>query len=151
MINDAKSSQTPFVYALIIGCTWLAENANAAGGFTNIQGNSGSAYSGNTVSVVLPANPTTGNLVLCGVNYWNDPLGTTTISSAKDASNLLYNHAKSPTVYNTGAGQTFLFYLLNAPGTANKTITVTFAARNCEFGYGVMKICYVRRHRDVRQ
>jgi len=66
--------------AILVG---MADNA-FAGGFVLIQGNANSVTSGTTIAVTLTSNPTTGNLVTCGVNFYRSAGGGTTISSAKD-------------------------------------------------------------------
>lgn len=88
----------------------------------------GSGASSTTVQVVLPNNPTAGNVVCLGIGFVGAG-GTTTISSAKDTNNNNYQVTPhSPSSFQSGCGQSFCAYLLSAPANADKTITVTFAA-----------------------
>jgi hypothetical protein len=92
-------------------------------GFNHVQGASGSASSGTTVSVTLPATPAAGDLVACAASFFGS--GATTMT-AKDSNNNSYVVTpNSPSTYN-GAGQFFNFYLLRAPSNVSSTIQATF-------------------------
>lgn len=108
-------------------CVSMLFKETVTKGFSWVQGNLGTyVTSGTTASVVLPSNPTAGDLVACNVSYWSS--GGTTIVSAKDANNNNYTvSTHSPSTFDASVGQAFALYLLKAPANANKTITVAFA------------------------
>lgn len=99
-----------------------------------VQGKSVSLASGagpvGSVTLVLTANPTQGNLVALGFAFLDAANNQVpTIQSIKDANNNSYTLSpKSPTTYNNSYGMMWLAFLLVAPANASKTITVTFAS-----------------------
>ena len=98
------------------------------GYFTNVQGKVSSNYSsGTTMSVVLSAAPTLGNLVCVGI-YFNSStltgLGCTIADSNGNAYTITPNSPETATFVDEGA--VYLAYLLSAPSNASATITATF-------------------------
>jgi hypothetical protein len=75
--------------------------------------------------VTLPVNPTTGNLVLVGVS-WFDGVNNVppSIGVTDGNSNTYTKSANSPSNSVIGAGPVYVYYLLSAPANANKVITV---------------------------
>lgn len=80
----------------------------------------GSANSGN---VVLPNNPTTGNFVVVGVVLGSETASATVQDSAGNS----YTATSSSPASANGL-RAYIFYLVNAPANANKTITVTIGS-----------------------
>ena len=98
-------------------------------GFSLVSGqlSKGTASGGLTCVVVLPNDPTPGNIVTLVIGFYNIGGGGTTIATILDGNINSYSvTTNSPSTYNSACGQVFLAYLLSAPANANKTITVTF-------------------------
>ena len=80
-----------------------------------------------TATAALPANPTAGSVV-CVAAFWYDGVNASTTATAKDANNNNYTLSpNSPSSVNgTTTGASYVFYLLNAPANADKTVTITW-------------------------
>jgi hypothetical protein len=93
-------------------------------GFTNVQGSPAGSTGSAALTITLPANPTTGNVVC--VFLAGDKSGST-VSSFTDANSNAYTKTpNSPSTFVTNAGLGWCYYLLNAPSNASKTLNVTF-------------------------
>jgi len=97
-------------------------------GFVHIQGAGGNNPVGNTsltFNIVLPSNPTPGNLVCTGIAFPFISSPTSLVSVVDGNGNTYTITPNSPSGNQTPAGKVYLIYLLNAPSNANKTLTVT--------------------------
>lgn len=93
--------------------------------FTHTRGISAQGSTGTTVSVTLGAAPATGSTVIVCVAT----SAAVTALTVKDGAGTPNNYtvsAGSPSTFESGAGQVWLAYLLNAPATANATVTATW-------------------------
>jgi hypothetical protein len=92
----------------------------------HVQGAVGTnAGSVTTFTVVLPVNPTQGNLVCVGATFQS----ASNISglTVKDGNNNSYTVTPgSPSANIAGTGYTYLAYLLSAPANADKTLTLSW-------------------------
>lgn len=95
--------------------------------WTHVSGQSAQGASGGTspFSIVLPNNPTQGNLV-CAL-FWTGVSGVTLTSIVDSNGNAYQVTPNSPSPYEAAGacGQVWLAYLLSAPANASKTITIT--------------------------
>jgi hypothetical protein len=73
-----------------------------------------------TLSITLAANPTTSDLVVCGMAF---PSAISALSLKDSALNSFTISSGSP---HTGLVHSYLAYILSAPGTATKTLTATW-------------------------
>jgi hypothetical protein len=81
-----------------------------------------------TLSVVLPAAPTEGNLVCIAAIYYKTGSSGSSILSIQDENAKTYTVSSgSPSTYDSNSGQVHAGYLLSAPAGCGQTITITFA------------------------
>lgn len=91
--------------------------------FTHVQGAGNNTVSSvTTLNVVLPANPTPGNMVCVAFAS----VSVSAFGVQDSAGNIYTVTPLSPSPFITGAGEVWLAYLLNAPANATKTLTATW-------------------------
>lgn len=86
---------------------------------------------GTTATATLTNNPTAGNFVIALVASANGAATTCTVQDGAGTPNAYTKTAGSPT-FRLGIGSAFVFYLPNAPGTANKAITATASSTSVQ-------------------
>jgi len=100
--------------------------------FVHKQGAVGSVSGGSTFNIVLPSNPTSGNLVCVGIA----PQVALAAITVTDSNNNSYTVTPdSPSTFESGAGEVWLFYLLSAPSNATKTLTVSWTGSSNAAGW----------------
>ncbi len=98
--------------------------------FAHSQATTGSNNNANstTLTVTLPNNPATGDLVVVGFTWANGASTQPSVPTVVDSSSNSYTISpKSPSsTQGAGAGFAYAFYLLSAPSTATKSIKATY-------------------------
>ena len=88
---------------------------------------SGYSFSGTTLTITFPTNPTPGNLVVFEVG-WHGNSQTTTATVTDSNNNVYMKSTNSPSSNPLGGGiESWIFYLPNAPSNASMTVTATFS------------------------
>lgn len=93
-----------------------------------------SVASGGTASVVLPNNPTAGNLVVVG---FNGQTSTITTVSVADSNGNSYTPIFTLSWDGNVSAMTNFYYLANAPANATKTITATVSGQSAAVNVAV--------------
>jgi parallel beta-helix repeat protein len=104
----------------VISSAWTPYGS-APGTVTHVQGTSHYTATGTAGSVTLTNNPTTGNLVVVAIKFYDSISGL----SVKDSNNNVYTLVpdNSPSSY---VGPVWMAYLLSAPANASKIINATW-------------------------
>src|ERR1700680_3111121 len=119
-----------FLCVLLFVCLFsFPAPAHATTAFTKRQtGVKNNATSGTTLTCTFASNPTPGDLITVGTN-WFDDSGIATTMTVRDGN--LNDYTVEPhdsgTTNVTTAGQVLQAYLAQAPSNASKSITITYS------------------------
>jgi hypothetical protein len=113
------------ILVFFVGCQYPSRGV--AQTWTHIQGSSAAnASSVTSLTVTLPNNPGAGHDVVLGVEFDAGPVSVSGVSVQDENGNSYVASAHSPFVVTSNHASLYLFYLLNAPSNASKTININW-------------------------